>query len=114
MISLTIFFNLLIDEVRNFIVEEVKDLNLDDDEAFNKVFNNTLNLLETKRDILKVAFIESLKGDTKHSIIFNLGEIIMGSEIERITEVFTSMGLEVPEDKQYMLVGVVFLLVFYQ
>ncbi|ACL70219.1 TetR/AcrR family transcriptional regulator [Halothermothrix orenii] len=98
-------FNLLIDEVRNFIVEEVKDLNLDDDEAFNKVFNNTLNLLETKRDILKVAFIESLKGDTKHSIIFNLGEIIMGSEIERITEVFTSMGLEVPEDKQYMLVG---------
>ncbi len=92
-------FSSLIDEVtgmfKGYSAEELESLFAGENsgENFDGFVENILDYVLAKKDILKVAMIESIKSGTKDSIIIKTGEIILDPEIKAISH-YKKMGDE--------------------
>lgn len=80
------------------------EYDFEDEEVVNEILNNMLDFVINKRDILKVALTESLKSDSKQSIVFKIGEVMMSKEIEEVKKSYRKEGFDFSEDKAQWIV----------
>lgn len=70
--------------------------NLDGEDVFRQFFNMSLEFALKHRSLLKIALIESLKADSKHSNLLERCAAIIDAEVEHIRKVYESKGLDFP------------------
>ena len=96
-------FEKLILDARNIINEyEIDDYS--DEEALLEIIDEMLDFLESKDTILRVAFAESLKRRKYHSIVIEIGYILIGKEIEAIITEYKKLGTDFSKDSEQMIV----------
>ncbi len=95
----------LINDVK-MIIERVggEIVGLSDEGELDKALDYMLDFVLAKRDIIRIALIESLKSSSENSIMIKIAEIIMSGEIEEIRNTYKEKGASFPGDEEQLMV----------
>lgn len=97
----TLFHNLVEDAKRMLVkhLEATPDVSSGDD--YRKLFNGYISFVTEKKKMIKVAIAESAKSKLKISVVMEMADMIINTELDSIREKY---GLLCPEDKQELMV----------
>ncbi|NLN64595.1 MAG: TetR/AcrR family transcriptional regulator [Clostridiaceae bacterium] len=100
----TILANLF-EDAKEMLMQATKGIpEFSSEDSFKNLYDTYINFVTEKRKIINIAIIESAKANSSHSIVMELGNIIINAEIENIRKAYAAKGLRFPEDRQELLV----------
>lgn len=70
----------------------------------DKVLEGMLEFIMSKKDILKIAMIETLKSKSNNTLIIEVAEIIMKKEIDDVRKLYEKKGVYFPDEEKKLLV----------
>ncbi|RKD33928.1 TetR/AcrR family transcriptional regulator [Thermohalobacter berrensis] len=95
----------LMEDTKKMVGDNLKGISIKDiDDDFESLINVFLDFLSERKNIIKVALSESLKSNSKNSIILKIASLLMDAEIENIRKATEKKGIKFPQKKQQMLV----------
>lgn len=98
-------FTILIDDFKNLIKNNMIGINVFSEDNLDIVMNSILDYILTKKDILRVAMVESMKAVSEQSIIIKIGEILISAEIEEVRQSLLEKGIKSPGNIKEILVA---------
>lgn len=85
-------------QVQNDSLASNLDLNKQD--TFREFFEMNLKFAIRNRNLIKIALVESMKTESKHSSLLKICSVIINAEVEYIKGVYESKGLSFPYEKK--------------
>ncbi len=95
----------LVNDVK-YIMEQIggEIVGLSNEKELDKSLNNMLDFVLAKKDIIRIALIESLKSGSEDSIMLRVADIIMSGEINELRNIYKEKGVTFPGDEIQLMV----------